>query len=205
MKQRIVLPKFWYSVVPLALSLGLVGCGTKEPIGDARAAEPMSATNPTQQSAPAPGATAYPGTDAGAKSLLAEFVKPGADHATLTKGLRPTKADMEAIFTPDLAAKLDAAYSPAWESGKLVVAPKSGQTEVLVFSATSEELKGGKGGAVDFPGGWSKVADKLKPEARIYRFKFVEPGKDSGMAFDGLVYVNGNWRIMPKPWRALEE
>jgi hypothetical protein len=38
---------------------------------------------------------------------------------------------------------------------------------------------------------------------KIYRFKFVEPGKDLGMAFDGLIYVNGHWRIFPKPWRAL--
>jgi hypothetical protein len=24
-----------------------------------------------------------------------------------------------------------------------------------------------------------------------------------GMAFDGLVHVNGRWVLMPKPWRAL--
>jgi hypothetical protein len=135
--------------------------------------------------------------------MLAEFVKPGADHAALTKPLRPTKADLEAIFEADLADKADKMYGPAWDSGELVVAPKTGQTEVKVFSATSEEIKSGTGGAAELPGGWKDVAGKLKPGVRIYRFKFVEPGKDSGMAFDGLVYVNGNWRIVPKPWRAL--
>jgi len=47
------------------------------------------------------------------------------------------------------------------------------------------------------------VAAHLKPGLRIYAFKFVEPGQSLGMAYDGLVRVNGQWRIMPKPWRAL--
>jgi hypothetical protein len=85
----------------------------------------------------------------------------------------------------------------------MVVAPKAGQTEVKVFSATSDEMKAWSGNAAEFAGGWKDVATKLKPGLKIYRFKFVEPGKDLGMAFDGLMYVNGNWRIFPKPWRAL--
>lgn len=85
----------------------------------------------------------------------------------------------------------------------MIVAPKAGQTEVKIFSATSEEMKSWTGNAGEFAGGWKEVAPKLKAGLKIYRFKFVEPGKDLGMAFDGLIYVNGNWRIFPKPWRAL--
>jgi hypothetical protein len=147
--------------------------------------------------------SAFPGTDAGATSLLGEFVKPGADCAALSKQLRPTAADYAAVFEADLAAKMEPMYGPAWDAGQLVIAPKAGQSEVKVFSATSEELKSGAGAALDFPGGWKDAATKLKPGLKIYRFKFVEPGKDLGMAFDGLVYVNGNWRIFPKPWRAM--
>lgn len=145
----------------------------------------------------------FPGTDAGAMSLLQEFVKPGADHAALSKQLRPTAADYAAVFEADVSGKVAAVYDPAWEAGQMVVAPKAGQTEVKVFSATSEEMKSWSGNAAEFPGGWKDVAAKLKPGLKIYRFKFVEPGKDLGMAFDGLIYVNGNWRICPKPWRAL--
>lgn len=192
-------------VITLALALGLAGCGPKEPEGSAPppgAPPTNSGTAPTTET---PGkSSANAGTDAGAEAMLGDFVKPGADHAALSKNLRPTKADLEAIFTPDLAAKADAVYGPAWDSGKLVVAPKEGQTAVKVFSATSDEIKSGAPAASEFPGGWKQVADKIKPGIRIYRFKFVEPGKDQGMAFDGLVYVNGNWRIIPKPWRALE-
>ena len=146
----------------------------------------------------------FPGTEAGATNFLKEFVKPGADHAALSNQLRPTTADYAAVFEADLATKVAAVYGPAWDAGQLVVAPKPGQTEVKVFSTTSEELKSWTGGAADFPGGWKEVAPKLKPGLKIYRFKFVEPGKDLGMAFDGLIYVNGNWRIFPKPWRAMK-
>jgi hypothetical protein len=147
-------------------------------------------------------ASTHPGTDDGAKALVDEFVKPGADHAALTKKLRPTSADYTAVFEADLAKKAEALYGPAWDARQLVVAPKPGQTEVKIGSATSDEMKSWSGAASEFPEGWKDVASQLKPGVKIYRFKFVEPGKDLGMAFEGLAYVNGQWRIFPKPWRA---
>ena len=107
----------------------------------------------------------------------------------------------KAVFEPDLAAKAESVYGPAWDGGAMVIAPKAGQTEVKVFSATSEELKSWSGGAAEFPGGYKDVAAQIKPGLKVYRFKFVEPGQDLGMAYDGLVNVNGHWRIFPKPWR----
>lgn len=120
-------------------------------------------------------AETFPGTDAGAMSLLKEFVKPGADHAALSKQLRPTTADYAAVFDADSSAKVAAVYDPAWDGGQMIVAPKPGQTEVKVFSATSDEMKSWTGNATEFPGGWKDLAPKLKPGLKIYRFKFVEP------------------------------
>jgi hypothetical protein len=185
-------------LVVLALALALVGCGSG---GGNTAGSGSTSTNAGISTASS--AKSYPGTEDGAKGLLAEFVKPGADHATLSKVLRPTRADYDAVFIPELAAKADAVYGPAWDGGQLVVAPKGGQTQVLIFSATSDELKSGTGGAAQFPGGWKDVGTKLKPGVKFYSFKFVEPGKDLGMAYDGLAYVNGNWRIFPKPWKVM--
>ncbi|HST53609.1 MAG TPA: hypothetical protein VLJ61_16480 [Pyrinomonadaceae bacterium] len=147
--------------------------------------------------------SSYPGTPDGAKALLAEFAKPGADTATLSKSLRPTKADYDAVFAPELAAKADSVYGPAWDGGQLVIAPKPGQTQVLVSHATTDELKSGAGGAADFANGWKDVSAQLKPGVTFYTFKFVEPGQSLGMAYDGLAYVNGNWRIFPKPWKVM--
>lgn len=187
----------------LALALVAGGCGG----GENKAPGNSSAGASTNAGGGGGGASSsaksYPGTEDGAKALLAEFVKPGADHATLSKSLRPSKADYDAVFLPDLAAKADAVYGPAWDGGQMVVAPKAGQTQVLIFPATSDELKSWTGAATEFPGGWKDVGAQLKPGVTFYRFKFVEPGQDLGMAFDGLAHVNGNWRIFPKPWRVM--
>jgi uncharacterized caspase-like protein len=148
-------------------------------------------------------AAKYPGTQNGAQALLAEFVKPGADRVALSNALRPTRADYDAVFMSELAATADSVYGQAWDSGQMVVAPKEGQTQVLIFSATSEELKSWTGGSAEFPGGWKNVGAQLKPGVRFYRFKFVVPGESLGMAYDGLTFVNGHWRIFPKPWRLL--
>jgi hypothetical protein len=173
----------------LLLALALAGCG--------------GGGNSTTDGAASSSKSSYPGTEDGAKALVAEFVKPGADAASLTKALRPTKADYDAVFMPDLAAKADAVYSPAWDGGQMVIAPKAGQTQTLVSHATSDELKSWTGGAADFPGGWKDVGAQLKSGVTFYNFKFVEPGQTLGMAYDGLAYVNGNWRIFPKPWRVM--
>jgi hypothetical protein len=47
-----------------------------------------------------------------------------------------------------------------------------------------------------------RVAEHLKPGLTLYRFKFVKPGETVGMAYDGLVHVNGHWVMLPKPWAA---
>jgi hypothetical protein len=150
-------------------------------------------------------AETFPGTDDGAKQLANAFLKPGADCPALSKQLRPTAADYAAVFEGDFATKVAAAWNPAWEAGQMVMAPKAGQTEVKISSATTDELKAGTGNASELAGGWKEVAPKMKPGLKVYRFHFLEPGKTAGMSFDGLIYVNGNWRVFPKPWRALKE
>ena len=140
-----------------------------------------------------------------ARALVAEFLTPGADHAALTRALRPSPEDFRAVFEGDAAARAERSYAAAWDGGKMLVAPRPGQTELKLAGATTEDLRQGSGGAREFPGGWAKAAPFLKKGLTFYRFKFVEPGKDLGMSFDGLAFVNGRWVIFPKPWRALEK
>lgn len=183
-------------------ALALAGCGGATNSTSTNATTPTNAASTnTGKATTSRGTSIHPATEEGAKALLAEFVTPGADHAALSRQLRPSQADYAAVFESDLAAKAEAVYGPAWEGGQLVVAPKAGQSEVKVFAATSEELKSWSGGAAEFPGGYKDVAAQINPGLKVYRFKFVEPGQDLGMAYDGLVNVNGHWRIFPKPWR----
>lgn len=197
----------------LVLAGALVACGDKgKPAGgEGGGIKESDEMKPEAEAAPAePAGKAkasarldHPGTADGAEALLARFVAEGADHAALSAALRPEKADYDAVFVQGASPKAMAAYGPAWEAGQLVVRPKPGQTEVLLFEATTDQIKAGDPAAKDFPGGYAQVADQLAPGVTVYRFKFVEPGKDVGMAFDGLVHVNGRWAIFPKPWRAL--
>ena len=136
-----------------------------------------------------------------AKAFMGEFVKPGADHAALTKKVIPQAGDYEKVFEAELATKAKPHYEKMFSDPNGKIAPKDGQTELLIWSATTEELRAGTGDAGQFPGGYKEGAANLKPGVTWYRFKFVTPGSTIGMAYDGLTYVNGHWALFPKPWR----
>jgi hypothetical protein len=161
---------------------------------------PASTPNDT----PSGSAAILQGNEDGARALLTQFVSPSADHVALTRSLRPTSNDYKTLFDAKTAAKIESAQAKDWNSNKAVIKPKPGQTEVKVWSATGSDLAKGVGNAKEFPGGYKKVAKHLAPAVLFFRFKFVEPGKDVGTAYDGLAFVNGHWAIAPKPWRALE-
>lgn len=144
------------------------------------------------------------GDEADARALLEQFLQPGADLSTLSAELAPAADDYGAFFTPEFAVKAAAVYGPAWEEGAIVVAPKAGQTELLLWSALTEDLKAWNQSAAPFPGGYREVADQFLDGVRVYRFKFVRPEASIGMAYDGLIFVNGHWRLFPKPWRIAE-
>jgi hypothetical protein len=84
-----------------------------------------------------------------------------------------------------------------------VIGASPANTELALFKATTDELQQGAAAANEFPGGYKRIADKFKPGLTIYRWKYVKPGEKLGMAFDGLVNVNGHWVWFPKSWRIL--
>jgi hypothetical protein len=166
------------------IAIGLAGCGG----GQSSAAK-------------------FPGTKDGARALLAEFLKPDADRKKMTMDLRPTKEDYRAFYADEATAARAETFSDIlWSSGDAVVAPKEGQTELKLFSATTEQLNEAvpEGEAAQFPTGLQSLASNLKPNLTIYGFKFVKPGESTGMAFEGLTHINGHWRLFPKPWRFME-
>lgn len=145
------------------------------------------------------------GNEDGAQALLKQFVAPNADHAALTRSLRPTTSDYKTLFDAQTAPKVEAAQAKDWDSGKAIIKPaKETQTEIKIWSATGSDLAKGTGNAKEFPGGYKKVAKHLAQGQLFFRFKFVEAGQDKGTAYDGLAFVNGHWVITPKPWRAID-
>lgn len=149
------------------------------------------------------GAINFSGTDEGARQLLSQFLPSGIDKEALTKQLRPTSKDFKAVFISDVAAKVEEGYRQPWEEGRIVIHGQPGETELLIGSATTEELQKQSGDAGYFPIGYTKAAPYFNAGLRIYRFKFVRPGDNLGFAWDGLMYVNGHWAFFPQPWRVI--
>ncbi|HEX7997220.1 MAG TPA: hypothetical protein VF528_02290 [Pyrinomonadaceae bacterium] len=143
----------------------------------------------------------FAGDFSGAQDLVMQFTQPNADYAALTRQLKPSKEDYKAIFaTEEMASKAETTYESVWSSPDAVIKPKPGQTQFNVSSVSTENIKQGVGMG-DFPGGYKDAGDLFKPGLTLYKFEFKEPGAENGMAYDALVYVNGHWRFLPKPWR----
>ncbi len=139
----------------------------------------------------------------GARALLMKFLDPTADRAALTAELKPSEADIRTIYKDPLATRLVEAYDRMFQPG-VAIGPNKGQTDLLLIVTTTSDLIRGDQVIRSFPGGYTKVTTFMNPDIPIARFKFVKPGEEIGMAFDGLVFVNDHWVLMPKPWRLVE-
>ena len=185
-------------IVGMVAMISLAGCSDQN-----SESPPKTSSGGSDAPAQAASSTDFPGTEDGAKALLTKLLDSETDRATMTRALRPTDADYEAIFIPKAAAKAKTGYAGLWSSDT-VIKPKEGQTALLLWNATSADIKAWQGSAArEFPGGWKGVGASLQDGLTFYRFKFVKPGKTLGMSFDGLVHVNGHWVWTPKPYRVL--
>jgi hypothetical protein len=182
----------------LALSVATVACdkskdsaGKDDEKSSSASKKKKAKANPTEE---------FEGDEDGAKKLLKKFLDDDTDRLELTQALVPQDDDYEAVFK-DGADEAKKSYKKLFDkNADAKIEPKSGQTELKVFSATTEELKAGSD---DFPGGYKSVASKFKKGLTFYAWKFVKPGESMGMAYDGLVHVNGHWAWFPKPWKAV--
>ena len=175
-------------VVLLVLVVGLLGVAEAKTKAKGKA-KPASAPSGPQ------------GTQDEARQLLEELGKPKTDFVGLSKRLRPSPADLSAIFVGEAVAKAASEYDKAWQSGKAVIDHAPDQTDLKLFSATIAELANGQGDAKEFPAGYKKAMALFKPGLTIYAWRFVRPGERVGMAYDGLVFVNGHFVWVPKAWR----
>ena len=138
------------------------------------------------------------------RDLLMRFFNPNEDLAALTMSLKPTPEDVRFVYAEPLASNLIQAYEGLFAPGT-VIGPKPNHSQLLTTFATTGALKAGDPVLRDFPGGYREVLSYIVNDVPIARFKFVEKGETLGLAFDGLIYVNDHWVLMPKPWRGLSE
>src|SRR5437667_82451 len=81
--------------------------------------------------------------------------------------------------------------------------PSSEQTALLCYVAPAGMLAEENELSWYFPGGYRAIAPWLNPHRVWVRWKHVKPGETSGLAYDGLVWIDDHWTWFPKPYRAL--
>lgn len=143
-----------------------------------------------------------PGSENQAGALLRKWVLPGANYHELTQAILPTEDDIRFVYADPLASALVRDYA-GFMNDSTAFGPKPGQDTVLVVHTTTSELVKKSSVLREFPGGYKDVLQYFRADVPIVRFKFVKDGETTGYAFDGLVFVNGRWVLMPKPWRSL--
>ncbi len=133
---------------------------------------------------------------------LADQLRNDKTGSEVIQGLRPSKADIEAIFTSPEDVKLVEEYVDKMFSSITQGAVKPGmhRTETIVLSLNSTYLKAGA--PHDLPGGYNWIKDSYNDLVMIYGLKFVEPGKTSGYSLNSFYYVNDHWVCIPKVYRA---
>jgi len=135
-----------------------------------------------------------------AKELLSSLTT----QALIIEKLRPQAGDFARVFKSDAVNKAIEGYNLMWNAPPPSFG-KAGQTEILTRACDAESLANENEFSDAFPGGYRKIAHLLQPGLVWVAFKFVEPGRSQGMAYDGLVRLGDRWAWFPKPWRFLAE
>jgi hypothetical protein len=137
-----------------------------------------------------------------ALETLVRFVDPEAAGrlATLAAAFEPRPEDYPRVFVASQAGSLADRYREVWKQMP-VPRPKAGQTVVRVAVAPAGVLDTDNVLSAEFPGGYRRIARFLVPERLWVAWRFVEPDARIGMAYDGLVWLDGRWAWFPKPWR----
>jgi len=133
-----------------------------------------------------------------ARAALTPFLGPDGDPDVF----RPRREDFARVFVGDAVARARAAYEIVWLERPRPT-PNPGQSELLVYAAPSSLLTDDNELSRRFPHGYRNIAAQLDPHQIWLSWKFVVPGSSSGMAYDGLVWLDGRFAWFPKPWRVL--
>jgi hypothetical protein len=122
----------------------------------------------------------------------------------IVEQLRPRIEDYALVFEPEFVDMARAAYQRIWQQS-LAVETGPAQTEIRVAAAPAGLLQSENDLSRPFPGGYRGIAYCLNPRRVWVAWKYVEPGKSSGMAYDGLVWCDDHWAWFPKPYRVFRE
>jgi hypothetical protein len=136
--------------------------------------------------------------------FLLGFLSPDSERqALLGAQLRPRDEDWETVFVTEAAPFFQIYYEGLFALNMSPSAQPS-QTEVRCSVALAEQLVTKNRASAKFPGGYQKIAQLFQPNTIWISWKFTEPEKAIGMAYDGLVSLpDERFLWFSKRWRVL--
>jgi len=120
----------------------------------------------------------------------------------LAAQLRPRADDYEKAFLPPYVDAARSAFEAIWAESPRIQAAQPG-SQLKLHVAPAGMLADDNDLSWHFPGGYRSIAPLLNPHRVWAAWKLIPPGKDAGMAYDGLVWLDDHWTWFPKPYRAL--
>ena len=109
----------------------------------------------------------------------------------------PDEAAARAVFAPAVAAAAAEAYDAFWEQQPDEPLEVAGDLEV--HAATGAMFRDDGPWMKSVAQGFRGIAGALRPEVTWLSWRW----SDVGARWDGLVFVEGQWRWFPKPYRVL--
>jgi hypothetical protein len=131
-------------------------------------------------------ACAFPGTEAGLRAFMRQFVTV-PDRGGLTNGMRAVAADYAAVFEPAAAARLETALEQRWHDG-LAFAPDIPEERAVI---TIEKL------ARDD----ARLVGVVRDGVDLYCVTFQDRGSPSEpRKLQVVARVGSCWRLFLNPW-----
>ncbi len=136
---------------------------------------------------------------------LASLLTAGlSDTEAMARSLRPRPGDAAKVFRADVADRIAQDQAALWEQGSARIQVQSDQTRIRVNVSPAGMLSQDSPLSQPFPGGYKALAEYLEPSRIWATWVHHAPGRDQGMRYDGLVWVDDHWAWFPKPWRSLK-
>jgi len=114
--------------------------------------------------------------------------------------MKPTEADLAELFDESLLPVATKAVEAIYKK-RLRVAIEH-NTEIEVFASPAGLFRWQNMLSEKFPGGYRDIAGWMNPQPVWMGWTLTTPG-GGVVRYDGLVWVNGNWRWLPKIYRYL--
>ena len=140
-----------------------------------------------------------------AESILAPFLNPlltTEKNIEMVVNLKPKESDYDRVFIPHVSDFAKQTYQDLWGQPPPVTF-KSTQKNLKVFALYSDDFLHDESHLNHFPGGCFQVSHLMQPHMVWLAWKFLEPGQNLGMAYDGLVFMGDRFAWFPKPWKIL--